>query len=57
MIIVTTLQEIARELLSSKQISKRFWAEAVNTAYHLINRVYLRPGSCVTPYEILRKET
>ena len=29
-----------------------FWAEAVNTAVHIINRVYLRPSTKTTPYEI-----
>ncbi|XP_073133712.1 uncharacterized protein [Henckelia pumila] len=48
-----TLQEMARVMLSSKNIAKRFWAEALNTACHISNRVYLRKGSTMTAYEIL----
>ncbi|XP_073287691.1 uncharacterized protein [Primulina huaijiensis] len=48
-----TLQEMARVMLSSKNISKRFWAEALNTACHISNRVYLRSGSTMTSYEII----
>lgn len=49
-----TLQEMVRVMLHTKHLSKRLWAEAANTACHLINRVYLRPGTKVTPYEILK---
>ncbi|XP_075492581.1 uncharacterized protein LOC142530643 [Primulina tabacum] len=48
-----TLQEMARVMLASKNISKRFWAEALNTACHISNRVYLRSGSTMTSYEII----
>ncbi|XP_073282378.1 uncharacterized protein [Primulina huaijiensis] len=48
-----TLQETARAMLASKNISKRFWAEALNTACHISNRVYLRSGSTMTSYEII----
>ncbi|XP_073128980.1 uncharacterized protein [Henckelia pumila] len=34
-----TLQEMARVMLSSKNIAKRFWVEALNTACHISNRV------------------
>ena len=46
------VQEMARVKLHSKNIPQRFWAEAVNTAVHVINRVYLRLGTKTTPYEI-----
>ncbi|XP_075504426.1 uncharacterized protein LOC142541857 [Primulina tabacum] len=48
-----TLQEMARVMLASKNISKRFWAEALNTACHISNRVYLRSGSTMNSYEII----
>ncbi|XP_075473510.1 uncharacterized protein LOC142504545 [Primulina tabacum] len=48
-----TLQEMAKVMLSSKNISKRFWAEALNTACHISNRVYLRSGSTMISYEII----
>ena len=47
-----TLQEMARVMLNSKKLSSRLWAETVNTACYTINRVYLRPGTIKTPYEI-----
>ncbi|XP_062088723.1 uncharacterized protein LOC133795284 [Humulus lupulus] len=34
-----TLQEMARVMLNAKRISQRFWAEAVNTACYISNRV------------------
>ncbi|XP_012842400.1 PREDICTED: uncharacterized protein LOC105962633 [Erythranthe guttata] len=47
---------MARVMMSAKNLSKRFWAEAVNTACHISNRVYLRLGSMMTSYEILYAE-
>ncbi|XP_073019471.1 uncharacterized protein [Primulina eburnea] len=46
-----TLQKMARMMLTSKCISKRFWAEALNIACHISNRVYLRIGSTMTSYD------
>ncbi|XP_073026767.1 uncharacterized protein [Primulina eburnea] len=48
-----TLQEMARVMLTSKNLAKRFWAEALNTTCHISNRVYLRSGSTMTSYEII----
>ncbi|XP_073056906.1 uncharacterized protein [Primulina eburnea] len=48
-----TLQEMTRVMLTSKNLAKRFWAEALNTACHISNRVYLRSGSTMTSYEII----
>ena len=39
-------------MLNSKKLSKLLWAEAVNTTCHTINRVYFRPGTKKTPYEL-----
>ncbi|XP_012845048.1 PREDICTED: uncharacterized protein LOC105965079 [Erythranthe guttata] len=47
---------MARVMMSAKNLSNRFWAEAVNTACHISNRVYLRLGSMMTSYEILYAE-
>ncbi|KAG9453440.1 hypothetical protein H6P81_006344 [Aristolochia fimbriata] len=47
-----TLQEMARVMLNSKNIAHRFWAKAFNTACHIINRVYIRPHTRITPYEV-----
>jgi transposase InsO family protein len=47
-------QEMARVMIHSKNLAQHFWGEAVNTARHIINRVYLRPKTNKTPYEIWR---
>ncbi|XP_062080702.1 uncharacterized protein LOC133785489 [Humulus lupulus] len=47
-----TLTEMARLMLNSKKLTKHLWAEAINTACYTINRVFLRPGTHKTPYEI-----
>ena len=39
-------------MLHSKNIPQRFWAEAINTAVYVINRVYLRPRTKTTLYKI-----
>ena len=41
-------------MLHNKKLPKSFWGEAVNTACHTLNRVYFRPDSKRTPYEIWR---
>ncbi|XP_022868577.1 uncharacterized protein LOC111388134 [Olea europaea var. sylvestris] len=46
------LQEMARAMLHGKDLAMHFWGEAINTACHIINRVYLRPKLDKTPYEI-----
>ena len=43
---------MARVMLDSKKLSKRLWAKALNTACYTINRVYLRPSTKKTPYEL-----
>jgi len=48
------IQEMARVMIHSKNLAQHFWGEAVNTACHIINRVYLRPEINKTPYEIWR---
>ncbi|KAI9196517.1 hypothetical protein LWI28_024592 [Acer negundo] len=46
------LQEMARVMLLSNDVPKNLWAEAVNTACYIRNRVFLRPGSRQTSYEL-----
>jgi hypothetical protein len=48
------IQEMARVMIHSRNLAQHFWGEAVNTASHIINRVYLRPETNKTPYEIWR---
>jgi hypothetical protein len=45
---------MAHVMIHSKNLAQHFWGEAVNTACHIINRVYLRPETNKTPYEIWR---
>ena len=47
-----TLQERAHVMSNSKKLSKRLWAEAMNTTCYMINRVYFCPGTKKTPYEL-----
>ena len=46
------IQEMARVMLLNKQISQKFWEEAVNTLCHIGNRIYFRAGTKKTAYEI-----
>jgi len=47
------LQEMARVMIHSQNLAQHFWGEAINTACHIINRVYLRPETSKTPYEYM----
>ncbi|KAK0600566.1 hypothetical protein LWI29_016181 [Acer saccharum] len=46
------LQEMARVMLNSKKVPRNLWAEAVNTACYVSNRVFKRPGTKQTSYEL-----
>ena len=46
------IQEMARAMLRNKDMARNLWGEAVNTACHTVNRVYFRPGTKKTPYEL-----
>jgi hypothetical protein len=48
-----TLIESARTMLDEYKTSDRFWAEAINTACHIVNRLYLHRLLKKTPYELL----
>jgi hypothetical protein len=45
---------MAHVMIHSENLAQHFWGEAVNTACHIINRVYLRPETNKTPCEIWR---
>ncbi|KAL0537383.1 hypothetical protein IC582_026361 [Cucumis melo] len=47
-----TLQEMARVMIHAKNLPLNFWAEAVNTACHIHNRVTTRSDTTVTLYEL-----
>ena len=48
-----TLIESARTMLDEYKVSDQFWAEAINTACHAINRLYLHKMLKKTAYELL----
>ena len=39
-------------MLYNKDVARNLWGEAVNTACHTVNRVYFRPSTKKTPYEL-----
>lgn len=47
-----TIVEAARTMLYSKDLQKKFWAEAVNTAVYVLNRTGTSPEKGKTPYEL-----
>jgi hypothetical protein len=48
-----TLLDIARTMLDEYKTPGQFWAEAINTAYYSINRLYLHRILKKTSYELL----
>ena len=44
-------------MLSEYKLPKYFWAEAVNTACYVLNRVNIRAKANKTPYELLKGKT
>src|SRR3954468_8095804 len=48
-----TLMYMARSMLMKFKSPYNFWAEAISTACHASNRIYLRKELIKTPYEIL----
>ncbi|KAK2385434.1 putative mitochondrial protein [Trifolium repens] len=50
-----TIQESARVMLHAKSLPYHFWAEAMNTACYIHNRVTIRKGTSATLYELWRE--
>jgi hypothetical protein len=48
-----TLIDMARTMLGEFKTPEQFWSEAVNTAYHAINQLYLHRLLKKTSYELL----
>ena len=46
------IQEMAKAMLHNKDLVRNLWGEAVNAACHMVNKVYFRPGTKKTPYEL-----
>jgi len=49
-----SLQELARTMIHENNLAKHFWAEAVNTACYVQNRIYIRPLLNKTAYELFK---
>ena len=47
-----TLVEMARTMLDGHMTPRRYWAEAINTACHVSNRIFLRAFMKKTSYEL-----
>ena len=47
-----TLVEMARTMLNEYRTPRRYWAEAINTACHVSNRIFLRAFMKKTSYEL-----
>jgi hypothetical protein len=50
-----TLQESTRVMLHTKHLPYHFWAEAMNTACYIHNRVTIRKGTSFTLYELWKE--
>jgi transposase InsO family protein len=46
------VQEMARTMLKDSKLSDIFWAQAVHTIVHILNKGMLRSNSDKTPYEL-----
>ena len=46
------IQEMARAMLHNKDVARNLWGEAINAACHTVNKVYFKPGTKKTPYEL-----
>ena len=42
-------------MLHNKDVARNLWGEVVNTTCHTVNRVYCRPGTKKTPYELWKE--
>jgi len=49
-----SVEELARTMLNENSLSKYFWADVVNTACYVLNRVLIRPILKKTPYELFK---
>jgi hypothetical protein len=47
-----TLVEMARMMLDEHRAPRRFWADAISTAYYISNQIFLRSIFHLTPFEL-----
>ena len=50
------LREMAQVMIKAKNVPVNFLSGVFNTAYYTLNKVYLRLGTTMTPYEIWRSK-
>ena len=48
------LADMARAMMTEKQVSQVFWADALSTACYISNRAYIRSSLGKTPYELFK---
>ena len=51
------VQEMTRAILCGNSVPSGFWAEAIATTCYVINRVYVKPNTKTTPYEVFKGNT
>ena len=49
------IQEMARAMLHNKDVARNLQGETINIACYTVNRVYFRPGTKKTPYELWKE--
>lgn len=49
-----TLLNISSIVLAENNLSKYFWAEAINVAYYIMNKIMIRPIIKKTSYGLLK---
>jgi hypothetical protein len=47
-----TLVEMTRTMLDEHRTPRHFWADAINTACYILNRIFLCPLLNLTPFEL-----
>lgn len=47
---------MAREMFCGNSVPSGFWAEAIGTTCYVINRVYVKPKTKTTPYQIFKRK-
>ena len=43
---------MTRSMLHNKDVARNLWGEVVNTVCYTVNRVYFKPSTKKTPYEL-----
>jgi hypothetical protein len=46
------VHQMARDMMSERDISLTFWVEVVHTTIHIPNKAHIRPNNDKNPYEL-----